>query len=104
MSEDYYRGYLLIRLSKIGAEANLTDKMMALHDENGNWDVTFATPIFGAWDMIVEISFKTLEDLDTVITFLRADESIRNNIEETSTLVSSKPNYLKTQDKYNTGK
>jgi DNA-binding Lrp family transcriptional regulator len=102
MSDDYYRGYLLVRLAKIGTEWEISDKMMAMSDDSGekNWDVTFACPIYGAWDLMVEISFKQLENLDQVVTSLRADEEIRDNIEETTTLVSSKPNYNEIREKF----
>ena len=91
--EDYYRGYLLVRLAKIGTEWDISEMMMKLKDEDKQWDITYATPIYGAWDMIVEISFKELGDLDRVVTKLRADSELRDLIEETTTLVSSKANY-----------
>ena len=98
--EDFYRGYLLIRLARIGTEWDITGKMMQLEDPDGNWEITYATPIYGAWDLLIEISFKKLENLDTVVTKLRADNDIRDFIEETTTLVSSKPNYISTKKKY----
>ena len=78
MSDDFYRGYLLVRLAKIGSEWAISNKMMEMVDPNGNWEITFACPIYGAWDLMIEISFKQLEDLDSVVTALRADEEIRN--------------------------
>jgi len=101
MSEDFYRGYLLVRLAKIGTEWDICEKMMALKDPENNWEITFTCPIYGAWDLIIEVSFKRLEDLDTVVTTLRSDEEIRDNIEETTTLVSSKPNYEAIRKQYN---
>ena len=91
---DFYRGYLLVRLARIGTEWDITNKMMNLEDPEKNWEITYASPIYGPWDLIVEISFKKLEHLDTVVTKLRADDETRDYIEETSTLVSSKPNYI----------
>ena len=93
--EKFYRGYVLVRLSKVGEEWKITDKLMKLKDKSGSnsWKVTYATPIYGAWDLICEVSFKKLEDLDIVVTALRADTEIREIIEETTTLVSSKSNF-----------
>lgn len=96
MAEKYYRGYILIRLSKIGTEWDVVEKLMSMksNDDNGEeWSVTFATPVYGAWDLIAEVSFKHLENLDTVVTNTRMDAAINDFIEETTTLVSSKPNY-----------
>ena len=102
MSEsDSYRGYLLIRLAKIGTEWLVSEKMMAMVDPDKNWEITYATPIYGAWDLIVEVLFSRLEDLDLIVTGLRSDEDIRDNIEETTTLVSSRANYHATRKKYN---
>ena len=93
-SEDkFFRGYILVRLSKIGVEWNLANRVMSYKPVEGKWKVTYSTPVFGPWDVIIEISFKKLEDLDEVVTKMREDEEIRGSIEETTTLVSSKPNY-----------
>ena len=73
MSEDFYRGYLLVRLAKIGTEWSISNKMMEMVDPDGNWEVTFACPIYGAWDLMIEISFKQLEDLDS-----EAEETLIN--------------------------
>ena len=91
----YYRGYILFRLSKIGEEWHLVDKMMKMRseDDGKQWLVTYCTPIYGPWDVIAEVSFKKLENLDTVVTAIRMDESVKDFIEETTTFVSSKPNY-----------
>jgi DNA-binding Lrp family transcriptional regulator len=97
---DSYRGYLLIRLARIGSEWEISERMMAMNDPKGDWEVTFASPIYGSWDVLVEISFKKLEDLDTVVTALRSDDNIRDSIEETTTLVSSRANYDDFRAKY----
>jgi len=95
MVDKYYRGYILFRLSKIGTEWELVKKLMKMQSEDGGntWKVTYATPIYGAWDLICEVSFRSLENLDTVVTTIRIDEDAKDFIEETTTLVSSKPNY-----------
>ena len=76
MSEEkYYRAYILFRLSKIGTEWQLVDKMMKMKSEYGKmWLVTYVTVIYGAWDVIAEVSFKKLENLDKIVTSIRMDE------------------------------
>ena len=95
MAEKFYRGYILFRLSKIGTEWMLVDKLktMKSKDNGKEWHVSYATPIYGAWDLICEVSFKQLENLDVVVTSIRMDEEVKDFIEETTTLVSSKPNF-----------
>jgi hypothetical protein len=93
-AEKYYRGYVLIRLSKIGTEWEISEKMMKMKDPKGSWIITYANPVYGSWDIIIEVSFKKLDDLDFVVTSLRSDEKLRENIEETTTIVSSKANWI----------
>ncbi|MHA1821725.1 MAG: hypothetical protein ACTSU2_11010 [Promethearchaeota archaeon] len=95
MSEKYYRGYILFRLSKIGTEWEIVEKMRKMKSPDGGktWFVDYISPIYGAWDLICEVSFKKLENLDTVVSTIRMDEDVKDYIEETTTLVSSKPNY-----------
>ena len=89
----FFRGYILVRLSKIGVEWQMANRVMTYKSDNDEWKVTYTTPVYGPWDIIIEISFKKLEHLDEVVTKMREDEVIRGSIEETTTLVSSKPNY-----------
>ncbi|MHA1732613.1 MAG: hypothetical protein ACTSU5_11770 [Promethearchaeota archaeon] len=91
----YYRGYILCRLGQIGTEWEVVEKVLKLAPEDAaeDWKITYASPVYGMWDLIVEVSFSKLAELDTVVTFLRHREEFRDKIEETSTLVSSKPNY-----------
>ena len=91
----YYRGYILFRLSIIGKEWHLVDRMMKMKsdDNEKQWLVTYCTPIYGPWDVIAEVSFKKLENLDTVVSTIRMDDNVKDYIEETTTFVSSKPNY-----------
>ena len=91
----YYRGYILIRLKIIGTEWKVVEKLMGLKstEADEDWKVTYVTPIYGGWDLIVECSFTKLQDLDKIVTYCRVDEDMSNWIEETTTLVSSKPDY-----------
>ena len=91
----YYRGYILIRLKVIGSEWKVVAKLMALTstDAEDDWKITYATPIYGGWDVIVECSFTKLKDLDKIVTFCRIDEDLSQWIEETTTLMGSKNDY-----------
>lgn len=91
----YYRGYILIRLKTIGTEWKVVKKLTNLQstDHSEDWKITYVTPIYGGWDIMVECSFTKLQELDKIVTFIRVDEEISSWIEETTTLVSSKPDY-----------
>ncbi|TFF69447.1 MAG: hypothetical protein EU516_00605 [Promethearchaeota archaeon] len=91
----YYRGYILIRLKTIGTEWKVVEKLANLKstEDSEEWKITYVTPIYGGWDIVVECSFTRLQELDKIVTFIRVDEEISQWIEETTTLVSSKPDY-----------
>jgi hypothetical protein len=93
----YYRGYILIRLKSIGTEWKVVKKLTNLKstENSEDWKITYVTPIYGGWDIVVECSFTKLQELDKIVTFIRVDEDISSWIEETTTLVSSKPDYPK---------
>ncbi|KKN18907.1 hypothetical protein LCGC14_0951030 [marine sediment metagenome] len=91
----YYRGYILIRLKKIGTEWKVVEKLTGLKSKESeeDWKITYATPIYGGWDVIVECSFSKLKDLDKIVTFCRVDEELSLWIEETTTLMGSKNDF-----------
>jgi hypothetical protein len=91
----YYRGYLLIRLQIIGKEWEIVNKLKGLKssEPDEDWEITYATPIYGGWDIIVECSFTNLQELDKIVTYCRVDEDLSQWIEETLTLCGTKPNY-----------
>ncbi len=64
----YYRGYILIRLKEIGMEWKVVDILEGLKSTEleEDWKITYATPLYGAWDVIVECSFNKLKDLDKI--------------------------------------
>ncbi|MBD3188429.1 hypothetical protein GF325_16475 [Candidatus Bathyarchaeota archaeon] len=89
-----YRGYILCRLSKIGSEWTIVDTLKDMNkDFSEDLKVTYASPIYGAWDLIIEASFAQLEDLDKLVTLIRTNSTLQGSIEETTTFVSSKPDY-----------
>lgn len=91
----FYRGYILIRLKHIGTEWKVVDILSGLKssEPGEDWKVTYVTPVYGGWDLVVECSFTKLQELDKIETYLRVDKQLSQWIEETTTLVSSKPDY-----------
>ena len=79
----------------IGTEWKVVEKLTNLKstEPGEDWKVTYATPVYGGWDLIVECSFSQLQDLDKIVTFCRVDEELSQFIEETTTLISSKADY-----------
>ncbi|OLS15624.1 MAG: hypothetical protein RBG13Loki_0723 [Promethearchaeota archaeon CR_4] len=88
----YYRGYILARLSKIGAELDIVNDVIGKRKDDTQI-ITYASPVYGNWDLIIEVSFSQLDELDKIVTRLRTDERFKEVIEETTTLVTSRPNY-----------
>lgn len=94
MAGNYYRGYVLCRLSKIGSEWEIVETLQKVNKEfTEDLKVTYASPIYGAWDLIIEASFVKLEDLDKLVTLIRTNKTLQASIEETTTFVSSRPDY-----------
>ncbi len=91
----YYRGYILIRLKVIGTEWKVVKKLTNLisSDQDEDWKITYATHVYGGWDVIVECSFSKLKDLDKIVTYCRVDNDLSQWIEETTTLMGSKNDY-----------
>jgi len=92
---NYYRGYILVRLKIIGTEWKVVEKLKGMKstEPEENWLVTYATPVYGGWDLIVECSFSKLQDIDRLVTFMRVDNELSQWIEETTTLLGTKDDY-----------
>ena len=58
-----------------------------------DWKVTYATPVYGGWDLVIECIFSTLEELEKILSFCRTDKELSQSIEETTTFISTKKNY-----------
>jgi len=82
-------------LRQIGTEWKVVDKVKDLKSTEAgeDWKVSYASPVYGGWDLIIECSFSALKDLDKIVTYCRVDEDLSQWIEETTTLVSTKPDY-----------
>jgi len=95
VQEIYYRGYILIRLKAIGKEWSVVDKLIDLKstEPGDDWKITYVTPIYGGWDIMLECSFSKLRDIDKIVTFCRVDKELSQWIEETTTLMGAKNDY-----------
>ncbi|MBN2151559.1 MAG: hypothetical protein JW839_08945 [Candidatus Lokiarchaeota archaeon] len=94
MANKSYRGYILCRLSKIGSEWDIVSELQKLNKTLGTGlKITYASPIYGAWDLIIEVSFVKLEELDQLVTLIRTNQKLQASIEETTTFVSSRPDF-----------
>jgi hypothetical protein len=91
----YYRGYILARMKVIGREWEVCNKLRGLKSTNAgeDWEITYATPVYGGWDAIIECSFSQLSDLDKIVTYCRVDDDLSQWIEETTTLTGTRPDY-----------
>lgn len=63
-------------------------------DHREDWKITYATPVYGGWDIIVECVFSNLEELYKIVAFCRHDEELSQWIETTTTLLSIKKDYM----------
>lgn len=79
----------------IGTQWKVIEKLKGLtfNDSNEDWQITYATPVYGGWDLLVECKFKNLEDLDKIVSFCRNDSELSQWIEATTTLIGTKKNY-----------
>ncbi len=93
----YYKGYILMRLKQIGKEWDIVEKLRGLKssEPEDDWKIEYVTPIYGPWDVIVECSFTKLQDLDKIVTYCRVNSDLNAWIEETTTLMGSRPDYTR---------
>ena len=79
----------------IGTEWKVVEKMTGLKSSEAgeDWKVTYATPVYGGWDLIVECSFSKLQELDKIVSFCRIDEDLSQWIEDTTTLMGTKADF-----------
>jgi hypothetical protein len=82
-------------LKIIGTQWKVAEKLKGFKssNENENWMITYVTPIYGGWDLLIECKFINLENLDKIISFCRNDPELSQWIEATTTLISTKNNY-----------
>lgn len=85
-----YRAYILLRLSNVGKEWEVCERVKEIFKRER---VTYAVPVYGAWDIMVEVSYDQLDQLDTIVTQIREDEVLGDAIEETTTMVGARATY-----------
>jgi len=85
-----FRAYILLRLSAVGKEWEVCDRISSIFERNV---VPYACPVYGAWDVVVEITFSELNQLDGVVTKIREDSVLKNVCEETTTMVAARNTY-----------
>ena len=85
-----YRAYILLRLSNVGKEWSVVDRIKVLFDRQL---VTYAVPVYGAWDIMAEVSYDQLNQLDTIVTSIREDAELKAAIEETTTMVGARATF-----------
>ena len=78
----------------IGTQWKIVEKLKVLKpDKNQDWNITYASPTYGGWDLIIECVFNNLEDLDKIVSFCRTDNDLKEWIDATTTLISTKRNF-----------
>jgi DNA-binding Lrp family transcriptional regulator len=85
-----YRAYILLRLSNVGKEWQAVDRIKDIFTRDL---VTYAVPVYGAWDIMVEVSYEQLNQLDTIVTSIREDAELKAAIEETTTMVGARATF-----------
>jgi hypothetical protein len=82
-------------LKIIDTQWKIVEKIKKFHSKQSqkNWDITYTSPVYGGWDMIVECAFSELEDLSTIVDFCRTDNDLIEWIETTTTLISINKNF-----------
>ncbi|MFX1233806.1 MAG: hypothetical protein ACFFBY_04520 [Promethearchaeota archaeon] len=91
----YYRGYILIRLKIIDTQWDIVKKLeeFNLKNKTKDWEITYVTPTYGGWDLLIECIFSSLSDLEKIISFCRLDKDLKSWIETTTTLISVRDNF-----------
>ena len=84
----------MIRLKIIGTQWKIVEKLKDLKpEEDQGWKITYVSPTYGGWDLIIECVFNILEELDKIVSFCREDTDLREWIDATTTLISTKKNF-----------
>ncbi|MHA1785762.1 MAG: Lrp/AsnC ligand binding domain-containing protein [Candidatus Helarchaeota archaeon] len=85
-----FRAYILLRLSAVGKEWEVCDRISKIFERER---VPYACPVYGAWDVVVEITFDELNQLDGVVTEIREDSVLKGICDETTTMVAARNTY-----------
>ena len=78
----------------IGTQWKIVEKLNGLKpEEDQDWNITYASPTYGGWDLIIECVFNNLEDLDKIVSFCLTDNDLKEWIDATTTLISTKRSF-----------
>ena len=78
----------------IGTQWKIVEKLNGLKpEENQDWKITYISPTYGGWDLMIECVFTNLNDLDEIVSFCRTDKELKEWIDATTTLISTKRNF-----------
>ena len=80
----------MLRLANVGSEWDVCERIKSIFSRDR---VTYACPVYGAWDIVVEVTFGELNQLDEVVTKIREDGVLKEVTEETTTMVSARNTY-----------
>ena len=85
-----FRAYILLRLSHVGSEWDVCERIKKIFPRER---VDYACPVYGAWDIVIEVTFEELNQLDEVVTKIREDGMLKEVTEETTTMVAARNTY-----------
>ncbi|MHA2290331.1 MAG: hypothetical protein ACXABG_16210 [Promethearchaeota archaeon] len=78
----------------IGTQWKIVEKLKHFRPQEGrDWKITYSSPTYGGWDLVIECVFGSLNDLDEIISFCRTDNELKEWIDATTTLISTKRNF-----------
>ncbi|MFX0076728.1 MAG: hypothetical protein ACFE96_14890 [Candidatus Hermodarchaeota archaeon] len=84
----------MVRLKIIGTQWKIVEKLKSFQlISNHDWKITYSSPTYGGWDLIIECVFSNLEELDEIVSFCRTDNDLKEWIEATTTLISTKKSF-----------
>ena len=84
----------MLRLKIIGTQWKIVEKLKHFQPNEGHsWKITYSSPTYGGWDLIIECVFNSLDDLDEIVSFCRKDNDLKEWIDATTTLISTKRNF-----------
>ena len=78
----------------IGTQWKIVEKLKHFQPKNGHdWKITYSSPTYGGWDLMIECVINNLDDLDEIVSFCRTDKDLKEWIDATTTLISTKKNF-----------
>jgi len=90
-------------LKIIGTQWKIVEKLKHFQPIEGHdWKITYSSPTYGGtyssptyggWDLIIECVFNNLSDLDEIVSFFSTDNDLKEWIDATTTLISTKKNF-----------